>query len=112
MATYPNLPIDVEGSEQVPIDAIDVDEWPNGNARGRSYVTVGRYRWTLKHIVAEADRATIKAFYDSNRLRVDVSYVSSFDGATYNNILITSPPEYKPMPGGNWTVTVAMRQVV
>jgi hypothetical protein len=112
MATYPNLPIDVEGSDQSPVDAIDIDKWPNGGLRGRSYITTGRRRWILKHIVNDTDRATIKAFYDTNRLRVDVSYVSAFDGATYNNILITAPPDYKPMPGGNWTVIVAMRQVV
>jgi len=112
MATYPNLPILNKESEQQPVDAISVDEWPNGSARGRSYVTPGRYRWTIVHDkLSDADRATLKAFYDANRLRIDISFVSPWDGVTYTNCMFVDAPHYKRLDGPLYDVTVKLRQI-
>jgi hypothetical protein len=112
MATYPNLPIRNKDSEQQPVDAITVDEWPNGSARARSYIAPGRYRWTLVHdLLSEANKATLKAFYDANRLRTDISFVSPWDGLTYNNCMIVGLPDYKRLDGPLYDVTVKLRQV-
>lgn len=112
MAGYPNFPITTKGSDQTPVDDLQVDEWPNGSIRARSFFSTGRYKWTLLHgVLADADRATLKAFYDANRLRTDISFTSPWDGVVYNNVMFTAPPKYERLPGAYWNVTVALRQI-
>jgi hypothetical protein len=115
MATYPstvpNFGVNVQNSRQQPIEDLVIDTWPNGSARGRSYFTTGRYSWELYHgTMADADRATLKTFYDTNRL-ITFSFVSPWDGVTYTNVIFAAPPEYIRLPGLYWDVKVKLRQI-
>lgn len=112
MASYPTFAISTKGSDQSPVDDLQVDEWPNGSIRARSYYSVGRWKWTLLHgVLSDANKVTLKTFYDTNRLRTDISFLSPWDNVTYNNVMFTAPPKYERLPGGFWNVTVTLRQV-
>lgn len=111
MATYPNFPVNLIQSRQQPIEDLAIDVWPNGSARGRSYYTTGRYAWELYHgVLADADKVTLKAFYDANRLLSNISYVSPWDSVTYTGVMFAAPPEYIRLPGPYWDVKVKLRQ--
>lgn len=114
MATYPstvpNFGVDPKGSAQMPIDDLQVDVWPNGRSRGRSYYPVGKYQWTLVHsIVADADKVTLKTFYDTNKL-ITFDFISPWDGVTYHNVIFGGPVKYERLPGPYWAITVLLRQ--
>ncbi len=112
-ATYPSLAANPSGSFQKPVEDLVTDQWPNGNTRGRSYYTAGKYEWQLLHdILSDANRATLKAFYDANRL-LTFDYVSPWDGITYHNVGFLAPIEYKGRDSSTlyWDVTVKLRQM-
>lgn len=110
MALYPALKVDVSKSIQEPIDDLKIDEWPNGGARGRSYVTGNRKRWTLVHPqVSDADYATWDAFYTANKLADDVSFASPWDSTTYTGIIFDGVPKRDHDDAG-WILTVRLRQ--
>lgn len=111
MPTYPSFAIDTKGSKQQPIEDLVVDQWPNGNSRGRSFFTTGKYGWVILHgVLADADRVTLKAFYDANRL-LTFDFVSPWDGVTYHNVGFTKPPDYERLPGLYWNVKLELRQM-
>lgn len=109
--TYPAFGVDAKKSSQQPVEDLVVDQWPNGASRGRSYFTPGRYKWTLVHdVLADADRATLKAFYDTNRLLL-FDYVSPWDGVTYHNVGFVTPIDFgERLPGLFWNPKVQLRQ--
>lgn len=108
--TQPAFGVDVKRSTQQPVDDLAVDEWPGGSVRGRSYITVGRYKWVLVHSpLADADKVTLKTFYDTNKL-LTFDFISPWDGVTYHNVIFTGVPKYERLPGPYWTVTVPLRQ--
>lgn len=114
MATYPstqpNFGAYLPGSAQQPVDDLVIDGWPNGNVRGRAYVSVGKYKWVILHRpLADADKVTLKTFYDTNRL-LTFDFVSPFDGVTYHNVIFTATPKFDRLAGAYWAVTVEMRQ--
>lgn len=112
MVAYPAYAVDTKGSSQDPVDDLRTDEWPNGSVRAQSFFSTGRYQWTLKHgVLSDANKATLKTFYDTNRLRTDVSFTSPWDGVTYNNIMFMAPPKYERLPGAYWNVTIVLRQI-
>ena len=80
---YPSLDTDTKDSKQQPIEDLVVDQWPNGNSRGRSYFTTGKYAWDLKHgVLSDANRITLKAFYDANRLLLRTNMAAGHGGAS------------------------------
>lgn len=109
--TYPAFGADPKNSTQQPNEDLVVDQWPNGARRGRSYFTPGKYQWTLDHnVLADADKITLKTFYDTNRLLL-FDYVSPFDGVTYHNVGFLGPPGYTRGPAGAfWEVKVSLAQ--
>lgn len=109
--TQPNFGVDIpKGSVQLPVEDLVVDQWPNGNIRGRSYFATGKYKWTLIHTpLADADKVTLKTFYDTNKL-LTFDFVSPFDAVTYHNVIFAAPPDYKRLAGPNWIVTVQLQQ--
>lgn len=111
MAAYPTKGIDVAGSMQDPVDDLVIDEWPDGSARGRSYVTPGRFKWTLVHILTDADKATLDAFYAANRLAQDISFASPFDGVNYTGLIFTGKiKQDRIVPSALWKVTTYLRK--
>lgn len=111
---YPSFGFDPGRSRQQPVDDLVVDQWPNGSSRGRSYFTPGKMEWTLYHdLLSDANRATLKAFYDANKLLPAFDFVSPWDGVTYHNVgFIPPPPEYIPLKSSSlfWDVKVFLRQ--
>lgn len=110
--TYPAFVIDAKNSSQRPNEDLVVDQWPNGNSRGRSYFITGKYVWQLYHgVLADANRATLKAFYDTNRLLL-FDYVSHWDAVTYHNVGFIAVPDYITRTEGTafWDVKVQLRQ--
>lgn len=111
MASYPAIEIDQKSSSQDPVRMLEVDEWPNGSIRGRDYSTTGMWKWKVFHLErSDAEKATLKAFYEANALHSDVSFASPWDGVTYSNIMFTSAPKYE-QSNGLWNVSIEMRQV-
>lgn len=109
-ATYPSYAIDAKGSTQQPIEDLVTDQWPNGSSRGRSYFTPGLYTWDILHgVLSDANRATLKTFYDTNRLLL-FNFTSPWDSVTYQNVGFIAPPTYEFLPGAFWNVKIKMRQ--
>lgn len=110
MAAYPTAGIDIQGSSQDPIDDLQLDTWPDGSSRGRSYFTLGRFAWTLVHIITDAEKATLDAFYAANRLANDISIVSPFDGVTYTSVIFAGPRKQERLVANSlWKMTMKLR---
>jgi hypothetical protein len=112
VAAYPTTGIDISGSVQDPIDDLSVDEWPDGSARGRSYVALGRFKWILVHTFADSDKAILDAFYAANRLAQDISFSSPFDGVNYTGCIFTAKMKQdRLVPNAVWKVTAYLRKL-
>lgn len=110
MPTFPSLPWQRDGSTFEPVDDLNIDEWPNGGARGRSFVQGTRYRWTVSlYYLTTAEKDTLMAFYAANKL-LPFDLVNKYDGLTYNNVIFAAAVVPSAAPAGPyWNCTVQMR---
>ena len=109
MATYPTLPTRAGGDPQ-PINGIEIDRAEDGTARGRSFHSTDKVRFSLEHpYLTATQKATLAAFYTTNRL-LAFDYVSTSSGATHS-CLFSRPPAYAYQAGDYWTAKVEMETV-
>lgn len=115
MATYPTtFKISPEESMIQDLSKLELDTWPNGAVRARSFDSTTRYAWTLVHPrLSHAERDQLEAFWLANKL-VTFDFVDRFStGApTRTGIIFDgTPPVYKRLKGKNtgWSATVKIR---
>jgi len=106
MASYPNFPV-LRDSTATADDGIQIDRAVNGGKRGRSLWVAPKLTLSLRHILTTAERATLDAFYLTNRALV---VAVSNDLAT-GNFLLASPPQYKQVAPGVFDTTVKLEEV-
>ncbi len=108
MATYPTLPTRAGGDPQ-PINGIEIDRAEDGTARGRSFHSSDKVRFSLDHPwLTSTQKAELAAFYTTNRL-IEFDYESISSGATHS-CLFSKPPAYIYQPGGYWSAKVEMEE--
>lgn len=109
MATYPTLPTRAGGDPQ-PIGGIEIDRAEDGTARGRSFYSSDKAKFSLEHPwLTAAQKTTLDNFYSANRL-LAFDYASGMSGATHS-CLFSRPPAYIYQRGGYWTAKVEMEVV-
>jgi hypothetical protein len=103
MASYPSIEVD-RGAARRTRSTIDRStSGPTAASAAAATSRPGAWKWKLFHLeLSDANKVTLKAFYDANRLRTDISFVSPWDGVTYNNIMFTAA-QVRALPGGSGT---------
>lgn len=108
MATYPTLPTR-RGSDPQPINGIEIDRAEDGAARGRSFHSADRVRFSIEHPwLSSTQKAALAAFYTTNRL-LAFDYVSISSGATHS-CLFSKPVAYEFHRSGFWSAKVEMEE--
>lgn len=113
--SYPALKISMRESDVELVNDLEIDEWPNGSARGRAYADAARYRWVLIHpALTETEKGTLEAYWLANKT-LPFDFVDRFvsPSVTRNNVMFTERPVFKrnDSPAGNRTyrATVKLR---
>lgn len=94
MASYPSFP-QLLGSVETPRDDLTVDRAVNGTAKARAFYTARKRQFQVRHLLTKAERDTLLAFYDANRL---VSCLFTWTGDTTPTVytcLFERPPELR-----------------
>lgn len=102
MADYPAFPL-LRDSSAKHKDGIQIDRAQNGTARGRSLWVSSKRTRILKHILSDADLASLEAFYAANR-----AAVITLDGRSY---LMDGPPQSRQVTPQFSEVTVSLEEV-
>lgn len=105
MATYPSTIKQSVASTFGPLDDIKVDRASNGTPRIRAIFTRQPRVGNIVHEgVTAAQKATLDAFYTTNRL-IAFSFVWAGDGVTYS-CYFSGPIEARPLPGNYWHLSM------
>ena len=88
MAAYPTLPVQ-PGSVDVPSQ--ESESFVNGAGGHSVYWPAQKKRFVLKHILSLAQRTTLNAFFVTNQLAADITYVWGEDGVTYTVKFLKKP---------------------
>jgi len=107
MAAYPSF-AQLAGSKAIPRDDIDADYAVNGALQQRSYYTVLKRDFAIKHLLTAADVATHRTFYTTNRI-LQCTFTFAGDGVTYN-VRFKGPPRELWTEFG-WQVEVDLAEV-
>jgi hypothetical protein len=107
MAAYPSF-TQLSGSKATPRDDIETDFAVNGALQQRSYYTVLKRDFALKHLLNSTDIATNRSFYTTNRL-LQCTFTFAGDGVTYN-VRFKRPPREAWTEFG-WQVEVELAEV-
>jgi hypothetical protein len=110
---YPAYRIAMEQSARDIIDDLQIDPWPNGGARGRSFADSERYVFTLVHpYLSQSEADALDAFYWANRTApFDFLDRWAQPSVTRNNCIFLERPNIKRLLTANhaWTATVKIR---
>lgn len=107
-ATYPTLDTDY-GSDPDNSTGLKIDRAEDGTARGRSYGGDKARIKVVHRSLDSADKATLDAFYATNRL-LAITYVSPSDSVS-RTCIFAAAPTYKREPGTYWTAAVLLEEV-
>ena len=107
MAAYPSFS-QLAGSKAIPRDDIDADYAVNGALQQRSYYTVLKRDFAIKHLLTATDVATHRSFYTTNRI-LQCTFTFAGDGVTYN-VRFKGPPRELWTEFG-WQVEVDLAEV-
>lgn len=106
MADYPDFPV-LRDSTAKRRDGLQIDRAVNGSARGRQLWAATKATLVLKHVLSDAERATLDAFYLANRgLEVSVDNVLAS-----GDFLISAPPQYRQITVSMWEASVTLEEV-
>ena len=105
MEAYPSFS-QLAGSKAIPRDDIDTDYAVNGALQQRSYYTVLKRDFAIKHLLTAADVATHRTFYTTNRI---LECTFTFAGTSYN-VRFKGPPQELWTEFG-WKVDVDLAEV-
>lgn len=90
MAAYPAFPQMVGGSDEAWVDDLTADRAVNGSVKVRAFYSEKKRVFTVAHVLTNTDLATLRTFYDANRLLpVDLTWVR--DGQTYSCVFAGAP---------------------
>lgn len=106
MADYPAFPI-LRDSSAKPRDGLQIDRAVNGSARGRQLWTSAKVSLVLKHVLTDAERAALDAFYLANR-GLEVSVDNLLATGTF---MIVAPPQYRQITVSMWEASVTLEEV-
>ena len=102
MAAYPSV-LQLYGSSVSSTDGTVVERAVSGKPRFRSYYTQVWDTITVMHNLDDTDKALIVAHYAADKLN---SFSFTFAaGGTYT-VRYKNTPQYKPIKGSRWQVTV------
>lgn len=87
MAAYPTLPLQPGSLDQPSQRA---ESYVDGAGGHKVYWPAQKKRWTLKHILTEAQRDTLKAFFVTNQF-LTITFTWGEDGVTYNAVFLDQP---------------------
>lgn len=112
---FPPTPfkIDAEQSQVLDLSRIDVDEWPSGAARGRSWSDQQRYGWKLViPWMSHNDRLILDNFINVNRNEA-LDFTDRFvqPAVVRTNCFFDGPVVWKRLAGKKtgWAATVSLR---
>ena len=105
MAAYPFSTFS-EGSVAAADDGRETVRASNGSLKVRVMYASDKKTFTLNHKFKSADKTTLDNFYGTNRA---ITWTLAFDGGT-STCVFAGPPQYRPLPGGNYLVTVRAEQ--
>ncbi len=106
MAAYPSHG-QVVGSNDPWLTGIQIDRAVNGGARGRSFYTSKKRRWTVRHILSAADAATFETFIDTYGASVN-TFIWAATATSYS-VLIAGVSS-RPLASGHTEFTVELEQ--
>jgi hypothetical protein len=89
MATYGTWG-QLVGSTEEWVDDIAIDRAVNGGAKARAFFTAKKRRWTLRHVLTEAELGALQTFYDTYRTSAN-TFTWSGDGTSYTVIFDGAP---------------------
>ena len=106
MATYPSHGQVIRSSDPW-MTGIQIDRAVNGSARGRTFYTAKKRRWTVTHVLNRTDAASFETFVDTYGSTVN-TFTWAATGTTYNVLIagVTS----KPIANGHTEFTVQLEQ--
>lgn len=108
MTTYPPFNPTLSSSEGWD-DNIVRDRATNGSLRARALWTAAKRAFRLEHVLGAVEAQAMRDFYAARRaLTVDFTWPG--DGQTYT-CMFAAPPEYRPIGGSYWTVSVELEEV-
>lgn len=108
MATYPTLSQSYESDRQR-LDGILTDEGGDGSLWVRQSYPTDKYAFTVIHIVDATQKATLEAFYSTNKaLQFDLVFRD--DMTAYTGCVFVKSPQYKLISRRQWRATVQIRQ--
>jgi hypothetical protein len=109
MATYPALPLHADSREE-PIDERIGERASDGTYRARLLQTAVKRRFRAVHILRDADKQTLEAFYVAQRSAADISFTWSPDGTTYT-CAFGEPPRFQPLANKSWRCEMTLEQI-
>lgn len=89
MATYPRFST-LADSSCTPNGGQEASRATNGTLRLRRYWPTTKREFDVRHVLTDAERATLQTFYEAER-DANVSYVSPWDGVTYTVRFVAAP---------------------
>lgn len=105
MAAYPSFGQMMASSENRE-DRVLLDRASNGALYGRALWTSAKRRFQVEHELSDADAATLRSFYATNRaLAVDFTWAGD---STVYSCLFAEPPTLQPQGGGWWRARVTL----
>lgn len=109
MANYPSF-LQTRVSDEQILDDIVIDRAVNGGVKARAFYTARKKVFRIRHkCLLAADRATLDAFYEANRL-ITFTFTWAADDVAYT-CLFSGPIKYTRAGGGRWEADVNMVQV-
>ena len=96
MATYPAAFKQLgAGSVEEWVDDVSLDRAVGGSVKARAFYTAKKRKFTVRHVLNTADRATFQTFYNTNRV-LAVTFTWTGDGQTYT-CLFDGPPKVQSL---------------
>ncbi len=110
MAAYPDIGFE-EGTVEVHVDPLLLSTARGGGTKARRLFAAKKREFRLVHRLFGAEKATLEAFYDANRL-LTLQFTWPGTGATYTVIFADqSGLQLKPLQADVWEASVILREV-
>ena len=109
MAAYPTLPWLVDGTATDRDGGLDPVRASNGTLKIRRLYSADKAGWTIAHWLTDAQKATLEAFYTTNRT-LNVTLTPPYEGASYT-VRFAATPVYEPKYANRWVAKVRLLEV-